>query len=158
MTLPFVVGFVAIYTAPFSLNPVTFVRDMLFYLVVALFLFHVYLSAEIFLWQAVGFVGFYVFFVGIVFWMDFGLGGGRRKIGVEVGLVGEGEVEKGLVEQDCKIGEVSRNLEEVKPRFGFCRALGMVCLRCKLCFCWNAFKVYVCFWCSMCLQFDSLFP
>ena len=123
MTLPFVVGFVAIYTTPFSLNPVTFVRDMLFYLVVALFLFHVYLSAEIFLWQVVGFVGFYVFFVGIVFWMDFGLGGRRRKIGVEVGLVGEGEVEKGLVEQDCKIGEVSRNFEEVKLRFGFYRAL-----------------------------------
>ncbi|XP_030956548.1 cation/calcium exchanger 5-like [Quercus lobata] len=122
----FVVGFVAIYAAPFSLNPVTFVRDVLFYLVAALFLFYVYLSAEIFLWQAVGFVGFYVFFVGIVFWMDFGLGGGRRKVGAEVGLVGEGEVEKGLVEQDCEIGEVSRNLEEVKPRFGFCRALGMI--------------------------------
>ncbi|XP_050274260.1 cation/calcium exchanger 5 [Quercus robur] len=122
----FVVGFVAIYAAPFSLNPVTFVRDVLFYLVAALFLFYVYLSAEIFLWQAVGFVGFYVFFVGIVFWMDFGLGGGRRKIGAEVGLVGEGEVEKVLVEQDCEIGEVSRNLEEVKPRFGFCRALGMI--------------------------------
>ena len=123
MTLPFVVGFMAIYAASFSLNPVTFVRDVLFYLVAALFLFHVYLSAEIFLWQAVGFVGFYVFFVGIVFWMDFGLGGGRRKIGVEVGLVGEGEVEKGLIEQDCEIGEVSRNLEEVKLRFGFYRAL-----------------------------------
>ena len=91
-------------------------RDVLFYLVVALFLFYVYLSAEIFLWQA---VGFYVFFVGIVFWMDFGLGGGRRKIRAEVGLVGEGEVEKGLIEQDCEIGEVSRNLEEVKLRFGF---------------------------------------
>ncbi|XP_075656729.1 cation/calcium exchanger 5 [Castanea sativa] len=122
----FVVGFVAIYAAPFSLNPVTFVRDVLFYLVAALFLFYVYLSAEIFLWQAVGFVGFYVFFVGIVFWMDFGLGGGRRKVGAEVGLVGEGEVEKGLVEEDCEIGEVSKNLEEVKPRFGFCRALGMI--------------------------------
>ena len=115
----FVVGFVAIYAAPFSLNPVTFVRDVLFYLVAALFLFYVYLSAKIFLWQAVGFVGYYVFFVGIVFWMDFGLGGGRRKIGAEVGLV----------EQDCEIGEVSRNLEELKQRFGFCRALGMVCLR-----------------------------
>ncbi|XP_050277788.1 cation/calcium exchanger 5-like [Quercus robur] len=82
----FVVGFLAIYAAPFSLNPVTFA------------------------------VGFYVFFVGIVFWMDFGLGEGRRKVGAEVGLVGEGEVEKGLVEQDCEIGEFSRNLEEVKLR------------------------------------------
>ena len=123
MTLPFVVGFMAIYAASFSLNPVTFVRDVLFYLVAALFLFHVYLSAEIFLWQAVGFVGFYVFFVGIVFWMDFGLGGGRRKIRAVVGLVGECEVEKGLIEQDCDIGEVLRNLEEVKLRFGFYRAL-----------------------------------
>lgn len=115
----FVVGFVAIYAAPFSLNPVTFVRDVLFYLVAALFLFYVYLSAEIFLWQAVGFVGFYVFFVGIVFWMDLGLGGGR-------GRSRESEVERGLVEQDCEIGEVSRNSEEVKPRFGFFRALGMI--------------------------------
>ena len=101
----------------------TFVRDVLFYLVAALFLFHVYLSAEIFLRSAVGFVGFYVFFVGIVFWMDFGLGGGRRKIRAEVGLAGEGEVEKGLVEQDCEIREVSRNFEEVKLRFGFYRPL-----------------------------------
>ena len=78
----FVVGFMVIYAAPFSLNPVTSVRDVLFYLVAALFLFYVYLSAEIFLWQA---IGFYVFFVGIVFWMDFGLGGGR-KMGAELGL------------------------------------------------------------------------
>ena len=67
--LPFVVGFMAIYAASFSLNLMTFVRDVLFYLVAALFLFHVYLSAEIFLRSAVGFVGFYVFFVGIVFWI-----------------------------------------------------------------------------------------
>ena len=53
----------------------------------------------------------------------FGLVGGRRKIRVEVGLAGEGEVEKGLVEQDCEIGEVSRNFEEVKLRFGFYRPL-----------------------------------
>ncbi|THG13311.1 hypothetical protein TEA_029147 [Camellia sinensis var. sinensis] len=53
-----VVGFVAIYAAPFSVDPVPFVRDVLFYLTAALFLFYVYLSAEIFLWQAIGFVGF----------------------------------------------------------------------------------------------------
>ncbi|XP_059437720.1 cation/calcium exchanger 5 [Corylus avellana] len=124
----FVVGFVAIYAAPFSVDPVPFVRDVLFYLIAALFLFYVYLSAEIFLWQAIGFVGFYVFFVGIVFWMDLGLmgGRGRGKGGVEVGLVGEGEVERGLVAVDCEIGEVSRNSDEVKPGFGFCRALGMI--------------------------------
>ncbi|GMY23009.1 cation/calcium exchanger 5-like, partial [Fagus crenata] len=57
--------------------------------------------------DAVGFVGFYVFFVGIVFWMDLGLGGGR-------GRSGESEVERGLVEQDCEIGEVLRNSGEVK--------------------------------------------
>ncbi|KAM1749654.1 hypothetical protein ACFX12_010487 [Malus domestica] len=47
----FVVGFVAIYAAPFSLNPAPFVRDVLFYLTAALFLFYVYLSAEIYLLQ-----------------------------------------------------------------------------------------------------------
>lgn len=82
----FVVGFVAIYAAPFSVDPVPFVRDVLFYLIAALSLFYVYLSAEIYLWQAIGFVGFYVFFVGIVFWMDLGLVEGRGKAGVEVGL------------------------------------------------------------------------
>ncbi|KAB2630144.1 cation/calcium exchanger 5-like [Pyrus ussuriensis x Pyrus communis] len=81
----------------FSLNPAPFVRDVLFYLTAALFLFYVYLSAEIYLWQAVGFVGFYLFFVGLVFWMDFGLGGGGKKSRVEVGLVGDCEMQKGLV-------------------------------------------------------------
>ncbi|XP_057439408.1 cation/calcium exchanger 5 isoform X2 [Lotus japonicus] len=68
-----VVGFVAIYAAPFSLDPAPFIRDLLFYLTAALFLFYVYLSAEIFLWQAVGFVAFYLFFVGFVFYMDLGI-------------------------------------------------------------------------------------
>ncbi|KAB1200204.1 Cation/calcium exchanger 5 [Morella rubra] len=121
----FVVGFVAIYAAPFSVNPVPFVRDVLFYLIAALFLFYVYLSAEIFLWQAVGFVGFYVFFVGIVFWMDLGLSGGRKK-GGEAGFAGEGEVGKGLAAVDCEIGEVSGNLKEVKTGYGICRALRMI--------------------------------
>ncbi|XP_076943320.1 cation/calcium exchanger 5-like [Bidens hawaiensis] len=65
-----VVGFVAIYAAPFAVSPAMFVRDVLFYLTAGLFLFYVYLSGEIYLWQAVGFVAFYVFFVGFVFWMD----------------------------------------------------------------------------------------
>ncbi|KAF8089614.1 hypothetical protein N665_0501s0026 [Sinapis alba] len=68
----FVVGFVAIHAAPFSVDAASFVRDVMFYLVGVSFLFYVYLSGEIFVWQAVGFVGFYVFFVGFVFWMDFG--------------------------------------------------------------------------------------
>lgn len=77
-----VVGFVAIYAAPFAVSPAPFVRDVLFYLTAALFLFYVYLSAEIYLWQAVGFVGFYLFFVGFVFWMDLGIdSGGKLKRG-----------------------------------------------------------------------------
>jgi sodium/potassium/calcium exchanger 6 len=151
-----VVGFVAIYAAPFSVDPVPFVRDVLFYLIAALFLFYVYLSAEIFLWQAVGFVVFYVFFVGIVFWMDLGLieGRGRGKGGVEVGLVGEGEVERGFVAVDCEIGEVSGNPGEVKPGFGFCRALGMVCMRLESFFFFfekNVRKLFDVIWCSILL-------
>lgn len=111
-----VVGFVAIYAAPFAVDPAPFVRDVLFYLAAALFLFYVYLSGEIFLWQAVGFVGFYVFFVGIVFWMDLGMGGGRKRKG---GIVVE--VHKDVViGQDCeKNGELLGKLEGGKPNFRF---------------------------------------
>lgn len=125
----FVVGFVAIYAAPFSLSPAPFVRDVLFYLIAALFLFYVYLSAEIFLWQAVGFVGFYLFFVGIVFWMDLGMAQGKRKGGGEMGVVGDVEGQKGVVAvPDFEIGEISANLEKGKPSFGLQRALGIVSL------------------------------
>ncbi|KAJ0703944.1 putative sodium/calcium exchanger membrane region [Helianthus annuus] len=75
-----VVGFVAIYAAPFAVSPAPFVRDVLFYLTAALFLFYVYLSGEIFVWQAVGFVVFYLFFVVVVFWMDLGFGGGGGRV------------------------------------------------------------------------------
>lgn len=85
----FVVGFVAIYAAPFNVDPGSFVRDVAFYLVGALFLFYVYLSGEITFWQAVGFVGFYIFFVGFVFWMDLGTGVVHKKDG------GEMDCEKG---------------------------------------------------------------
>ncbi|PSS10148.1 Cation/calcium exchanger like [Actinidia chinensis var. chinensis] len=120
----FVVGFVAIYAAPFSVDPASFVRDVLFYLISALFLFYVYLSAEIFLWQAVGFVGFYVFFVGFVFWMDLGMDGGRRKGGGELGnLVGDVEVRKGLVTVDCESGELLRKLEGGTLDFRFGQVL-----------------------------------
>ncbi|KAJ4830305.1 Cation/calcium exchanger 5 [Turnera subulata] len=97
----FVVGFVAIHAAPFSVDPGSFVRDVMFYLMAALFLFYVYLSGEIFFWQAVGFVGFYVFFVGFVFWMDLGNGdggGGRGKAG------GENGKSEALMEMDCERG------------------------------------------------------
>lgn len=118
----FVVGFVAIYAAPFSVNPAQFVRDVLFYLTAALFLFYVYLSAEIFLWQAVGFIGFYLFFVGFVFWMDLGMGSGRAKSGADIGVAREADVF-----QDCEIGEGYRNVDEGKTKFGFWEALGLVC-------------------------------
>ncbi|XP_021742427.1 cation/calcium exchanger 5-like [Chenopodium quinoa] len=70
----FVVGFVGIYAAPFCVDPSSFVRDVLFYLMAAFLLFYVYLSGELYFWQAFGFVLFYLFFVGFVFWMDFGSG------------------------------------------------------------------------------------
>ena len=73
----FVVGAVALIAAPFAVPPASFARDVFFYLIAASGLFYIYLSAEIFLWQAVGLVLFYVFFVGLVFYMD--LGGGEGK-------------------------------------------------------------------------------
>ncbi|KAL1802323.1 hypothetical protein ACET3Z_030970 [Daucus carota] len=116
----FVVGFVAIYAAPFSVLPGQFVRDVLFYLTAALFLFYVYLSAEIYLWQAVGFVAFYLFFVGVVFWMDLGMGRGKGKGG---GSGGGEDVGKGSVEV---VVENVRSFEEGKPRFGFGQAFDQV--------------------------------
>ena len=68
----FVVGAVALIAAPFAVPPASFTRDVFYYLVAASELFYVYLSAEIFLWQAVGLVVFYAFFVGLVFYMDLG--------------------------------------------------------------------------------------
>ncbi|KAL3516121.1 hypothetical protein ACH5RR_023023 [Cinchona calisaya] len=124
----FVVGFVAIYASPFAVDPGPFIRDVLFYLIAALFLFYVYLSAEIFLWQALGFVGFYLFFVGIVFWMDLGTSGGkgmRRAAGgdgSEAELIGNGEVKNGLMELDYESGEVlGRSEDGKKQNFGLCR-------------------------------------
>ncbi|EPS59069.1 hypothetical protein M569_15741, partial [Genlisea aurea] len=67
----FVVGSVAICAAPFAVDAGSFVRDVMFYLTAAMLVFCVYLSAEIYLWQAVGLVCYYAFFVGIVFFMDF---------------------------------------------------------------------------------------
>ncbi|KAF8707112.1 hypothetical protein HU200_030345 [Digitaria exilis] len=73
----FVFGAVALIAAPFAVPPASFARDVFFYLVAASGLFYVYLSAEIFLWQAVGLVLFYVFFVGLVFYMDLGAHDGK---------------------------------------------------------------------------------
>ncbi|OIT30929.1 PREDICTED: cation/calcium exchanger 5 [Nicotiana attenuata] len=111
----FVVGFVAIYAAPFPVDPAPFVRDVMFYLTAALFLFYVYLSAEIFLWQAIGFVGFYLFFVGFVFYMDFGMGCGKgkgAKSGGEVGLVRNDEVHIGIIELDSEKGKGLGTVED----------------------------------------------
>lgn len=119
----FVVGFVTIYSAPFNVDPAPFVRDVFFYLIAALFLFYVYLSAEIFAWQAIGFVGFYVFFVGFVFWMDLRMGGVKGRGGAEVGLV---EIQKGFVHSDCENGEVLVHLDSAKIGPGICQAFTKV--------------------------------
>jgi solute carrier family 24 (sodium/potassium/calcium exchanger), member 6 len=76
----FVVGAVALVAAPFAVPPPSFARDVFFYLLAASALFYVYLSAEIFLWQAVGFVIFYAFFVGLVFYMDLGSADGKKAV------------------------------------------------------------------------------
>lgn len=108
----FVVGFVAIHAAPFSLNATTFVRDVSFYLIAAMSLFCVYLSAEIYLWQAVAFVAFYFFFVAFVFRMDLGMSAEERaKSG------GAGETRS----RDCEVGHVfedSRAEDRPGSRFG----------------------------------------
>ncbi|KAL9253671.1 Cation/calcium exchanger 5-like protein [Drosera capensis] len=79
------VGVVGICAGPYWVEPGGFVRDVGFYLVGVGMLFGVYLSGEIRVWQGVGFVGYYLVFVAIVFWMDFGnrkdSGGGGEKGG-----------------------------------------------------------------------------
>ncbi|KAG1365434.1 cation/calcium exchanger 5 [Cocos nucifera] len=114
----FVVGAIAVLAAPFPLNPGPFVRDVFFYLIAASALFYVYLSAEIFLWQAVGFILFYLFFVGFVFWMDLVVEGRSVKEGeVEMGLVAEEEApQKPSKQLDWESGEVMRDLKDAKAR------------------------------------------
>ncbi|KAI4301819.1 hypothetical protein L6164_035061 [Bauhinia variegata] len=121
----FVVGFVAIYAAPFSVDPAPFVRDVLFYLTAALFLFYVYLSAEIFLWQAIGFVAFYLFFVGFVFYMDLGMSDRRDKSGNVVSFARdlEGQREPTTVNGDIK---ALRAKEKQKRSSGLRRAIEMI--------------------------------
>ncbi|KAH0994796.1 hypothetical protein GBA52_018660 [Prunus armeniaca] len=122
----FVVGFVAIYAAPFSLNPAPFVRDVLFYLTAALFLFYVYLSAEIYLWQAVGFVGFYLFFVGLVFWMDLGLGAGERRAGLRRVWLETVKFRGVWLHQILRSDKFRRIQRMGSLSFGFRRALVMI--------------------------------
>lgn len=115
----FVVGAVAALSpaSPFLLEPSSFIRDVFFYLLAASAMFYIYLSAEIFLWQAVGLISFYVFFVGLVFWMDSGIGGRERM---------DGEVIK-LPEWELK--EATANAEEGKSKgsgWGLCELLGKI--------------------------------
>ncbi|KAK9139660.1 hypothetical protein Scep_009341 [Stephania cephalantha] len=121
-----VVGVVAIYAAPFAVDPAPFARDVLFYLVGVSWLFYVYLSGEIYVWQAVGFVGFYVFFVGFVFWMDVGLKGRRRgDCGGDVEMAGVSRG-KGLKVGDCEIGGQLGSMDGEKEKNGFAMAIQKV--------------------------------
>nr|XP_043632005.1 cation/calcium exchanger 5 [Erigeron canadensis] len=104
-----VVGFVAIYAAPFGVDPGSFVRDVLFYLTSVSFLFYVYLSGEIYLWQAVGFVGFYLFFVGFVFYMDLKMDSNNGKL-----KRGRSEVVSGY--DDVEDHKISIEVEAEKAR------------------------------------------
>ncbi|KAI3980037.1 hypothetical protein MKX01_042691 [Papaver californicum] len=123
----FVVGFVTIYAAPFNVDASSFVRDVFFYLFAAFTLFYVYLSAEIYLWQAIGFVGFYAFFVGFVFWMDV------VKVDEKVGKNGAGdslEMSK-MLNEDLKsfnkVVDYEKGDEQVcnveEEKMGFCGVL-----------------------------------
>ncbi|CAK9221653.1 unnamed protein product [Sphagnum jensenii] len=62
----FVVGSVAMAAAPFSVRPMPFVRDALFYVAAVSILFVIYLRGEIVFWQAVGLMAFYAIFVVVV--------------------------------------------------------------------------------------------
>lgn len=66
----FVVGAVALAAAPFSVRPLPFVRDLLFYFLAVCALFMVYLKGEIVLWQAIGMMSFYALFVVVVIFTD----------------------------------------------------------------------------------------
>lgn len=66
----FVVGFVALAASPFPLKPTTFLRDVCFYILGVTLMFLVYMSGEVYAWQAIGLVFLYVFFVAVVFSMD----------------------------------------------------------------------------------------
>lgn len=66
----FVVGSVALAAAPFSVQPMSFIRDVSFYLGAVCLLFIVYLKGEIVFCQAVGMVSLYVVFVIVVLCTD----------------------------------------------------------------------------------------
>lgn len=120
----FVVGAVVAFSpnSSFSLEPSPFIRDVFFYLLAVSTMFYVYLSAEIFLWQAVGMVCLYVFFVGLVFWMDYNVD--RR------GIMGEEMVKLPEWESEKVVG----NAEACRTNgfgWGLCRLIGNVSLDLK---------------------------
>ncbi|KAK8966923.1 Cation/calcium exchanger 5 [Platanthera guangdongensis] len=115
----FVVGAVAALSpaSPFLLEPSSFIRDVFFYLLAASAMFYIYLSAEIFLWQAVGLISFYVFFVGLVFWMDSSIGR-RERMDHEMIKLPEWELK-----------EATSNAEAGKSNgsgWGLCELLGKI--------------------------------
>ncbi|KAH7302003.1 hypothetical protein KP509_23G052200 [Ceratopteris richardii] len=65
-----VVGFVALAASPFDLKPTTFLRDICFYILAVTLMFLLYMSGEVYAWQAYGLVFLYIFFVAVVFFMD----------------------------------------------------------------------------------------
>ncbi|CAN6462858.1 unnamed protein product [Victoria cruziana] len=66
----FVFGVVALHAAPFAVRPSQFFRDGFFYLIATSGMFYMYLTGSVFLWQAIGLIGLYLLFVGVVIWMD----------------------------------------------------------------------------------------
>jgi sodium/potassium/calcium exchanger 6 len=122
----FVVGAVALIAAPFAVPPASFARDVFFYLVAASGLFYVYLSAEIFLWQAVGLVLFYAFFVGLVFYMDLGSAEGKAVSAAAVAAELEMVSGSGRVAVDLPITVEDRR-QQHHP--ALCALLWKVCIQ-----------------------------
>ncbi|QHO11987.1 Cation/calcium exchanger [Arachis hypogaea] len=79
---------------------------------------------DIFLWQAIGFIGFYAFFVGLVFYMDLGVVDGRGKSGnSSIDLEEQKELVAVHVDSDAK---VSGSMNDEKRSSGFPGAYGLI--------------------------------
>lgn len=95
----FVVGFVALAASPFPLNPIPFLRDVCFYLLAATLMFFLYMSGEVYVWQAAGLVALYIFFVVVVFGMDQAKGK-TRALKVSASDLNSATIDA-LAEDDC---------------------------------------------------------
>lgn len=95
----FVVGFVALAASPFPLNPIPFLRDVCFYLLAATLMFFLYMSGEVYVWQAAGLVALYIFFVIVVFGMDQAKGK-TRALKVSVSDLNSATIDA-LAEDEC---------------------------------------------------------